>query len=229
MIEGTRMMMKRGAPTPFPYDAEVEWISSDGNAWIDTGIVPNGFVPFSMRCVLGSSWVQSVFFGCRDVDTGMMNVNEITFFFGCPNNDRRFALKPRVNTSYYAWNKTAYAGNEYYDGNFHDIQCVESSESGSYNGYALYVDGSMVSLGVSASGKNSSNNMTSCALFAFKFGDSAVYVTNPSLGFKIQSLQLGGLDLIAVRKGQTGYLYDRALGTLLGNAGTGAFTIGPDR
>jgi len=36
-------------------------------------------------------------------------------------------------------------------------------------------------------------------------------------------------DLIPVRKGQVGYLFDRVSGALFGNAGTGAFIIGPDK
>lgn len=36
------------------------------------------------------------------------------------------------------------------------------------------------------------------------------------------------LDLIPVRIGQVGYMYDRVSGDLFGNSGTGSFTIGPD-
>ena len=36
------------------------------------------------------------------------------------------------------------------------------------------------------------------------------------------------LDFIPVRVGQVGYLYDRVSGQLFGNAGTGAFIVGPD-
>ena len=36
-------------------------------------------------------------------------------------------------------------------------------------------------------------------------------------------------DFVPVRKGDAGYLYDRVSGRLFGNAGTGAFTIGPDK
>ena len=36
-------------------------------------------------------------------------------------------------------------------------------------------------------------------------------------------------DFIPVRVGTVGYLYDRVSGQLLGNSGTGAFVIGPDK
>ena len=35
-------------------------------------------------------------------------------------------------------------------------------------------------------------------------------------------------DFIPVRVGQVGYMYDRVSGQLFGNAGTGAFIVGPD-
>lgn len=37
------------------------------------------------------------------------------------------------------------------------------------------------------------------------------------------------LDLIPVRIGQVGYMYDKVSGQLYGNAGTGSFTLGPDK
>ena len=36
-------------------------------------------------------------------------------------------------------------------------------------------------------------------------------------------------DAIPVRVGTTGYMYDKVSGTLLGNAGTGSFILGPDK
>ena len=36
-------------------------------------------------------------------------------------------------------------------------------------------------------------------------------------------------DGIPVRKGTTGYLYDRVSKQLFGNAGTGDFVLGPDK
>ena len=39
----------------------------------------------------------------------------------------------------------------------------------------------------------------------------------------------GLLDIIPVRVGDVGYLYDRVSGQLFGNSGTGAFIVGPDK
>ena len=39
----------------------------------------------------------------------------------------------------------------------------------------------------------------------------------------------GDVDLIPVRVGTTGYMYDKVSGQLFGNAGTGSFGLGPDK
>lgn len=36
------------------------------------------------------------------------------------------------------------------------------------------------------------------------------------------------MDLIPVRVGNVGYMYDKVSGNLFGNSGTGSFTLGPD-
>ena len=48
---------------------------------------------------------------------------------------------------------------------------------------------------------------------------------------KFESIRNGEkvADIIAVRKDGVGYMYDRVSGQLFGNAGTGAFVIGPDK
>ena len=52
-----------------------------------------------------------------------------------------------------------------------------------------------------------------CIFYRIKFYDSADTLVR---------------DFIPVRVGQVGYLYDRVSGQLFGNAGTGAFVVGPD-
>lgn len=46
-------------------------------------------------------------------------------------------------------------------------------------------------------------------------------------GFKAHT-NIGSIDLIPVRVGQVGYMYDRVSGQLFSNAGTGAFIVGND-
>lgn len=46
--------------------------------------------------------------------------------------------------------------------------------------------------------------------------------------FKLYEMGLISLDFIPVRKGNTGYMYDKVSGHLFGNSGTGEFILGPD-
>ena len=46
---------------------------------------------------------------------------------------------------------------------------------------------------------------------------------------RFYSVKIGGLDLIPVRKGNVGYLYDKNSGNLLGNSGSGNFILGQDK
>lgn len=51
--------------------------------------------------------------------------------------------------------------------------------------------------------------------------------TGRLFGVKIHDNSISA-DLIPVRVGTTGYMYDKISGQLLGNAGTGEFILGPD-
>ena len=53
----------------------------------------------------------------------------------------------------------------------------------------------------------------SCNIYSIKIWDNNILVR----------------DLIPVRKGNIGYMYDRVSGQLFGNQGTGDFVIGPDK
>lgn len=46
--------------------------------------------------------------------------------------------------------------------------------------------------------------------------------------FKVKNSDREIANLIPVRRGNTGYMYDRVNGRMYGNSGTGEFIIGPD-
>lgn len=57
-----------------------------------------------------------------------------------------------------------------------------------------------------------------------------LFQVNAKGGSRIYSCKLGTLrDMIAVRVGTTGYLYDKVSGALFGNDGTGDFILGNDK
>ena len=203
----------------------VEWIASDGKAWIDTGFVlVSGFTPFSINCVLGDRFVRSPYMGIGKFD----QTKVLVYGFGCFHNDRRFYVKPRIGTDHLGWNKTSYEGNQYFDGEFHEVSVEENYGAGSLEGYALSVDGEILPLAVQYHGSPVSVTTESCALFATKENGEAVSFTNPTLGFKVQSFQIGDLDLRAAKIGGVGCMYDMNNETILLNSGDGSFIVGPD-
>ena len=69
-------------------------------------------------------------------------------------------------------------------------------------------------------------------LFAFTLGQAPSLAAD-SAGSRLKGAVItdgaASLDLIPVRKGTVGYMYDRNSNLLLPNAGTGAFLLGPDK
>lgn len=79
---------------------------------------------------------------------------------------------------------------------------------------------------------NSNTAETSIALFA----EHRPYGYSDYLTGRIKTFSVGYnsdandvIDLIPVRIGTTGYMYDKVSGQLFGNAGTGDFILGPDK
>lgn len=67
-----------------------------------------------------------------------------------------------------------------------------------------------------------------CFLFTINNGGSPYlgsYAFNRIRRFSIENI----IDLIPVRVGNVGYMYDKVSGQLFGNAGTGEFILGPDK
>lgn len=70
----------------------------------------------------------------------------------------------------------------------------------------------------------------SLSLFLFSVNGNSSLSTNGRISLcKIYHSGVLVRDYIPVRNGTVGYFYDRMSGELFGNAGTGAFLIGPDK
>ena len=211
---------------------EVEWIQSDGKAYINTGVIPNGFLPFSMRCILGTKFVATPFLGCAMYTSQSSHWfsqgKTLIYGFGMSNLDRRFTLKARVMNDHMVWNGTQNWGNEYFDGKMHTIN-VFHNNANTWDNSGVEVDGNQMPIGYLFSGSALQENYETIALFGIMCEGEAWYITDTSVGFKIQSIQIGGLDLVAVRVGNVGCMYDRLSGEFFENAGEGEFIIGPDK
>ena len=208
-----------GKRVTLPYDAEVEYIEIGGDgAYINTGVAPQNSPSAVMRAqYLGtsqSSAQTTPLFGRRDFtrpykyfafwvrsDTLKMAVNWGTY-------DTGWQSRTTDETAFHDFGLNSSGG--YFDGtNF--VSVSSGGSIGAWTGTPVYVG----------------------AVCQSNAGEALV---TRGVKLRIASFQLwnnSGADLafdgISVRVGQVGYLYDRVSGTLFGNAGTGAFTIGPDK
>ena len=195
-----------------PYDAEMEYLESTGRQWIDTAVQPSDKVQFSV-------WVDTV---GRDMK-----------LFG-----NSYYLGPWADIS---WFGSAYRSTKITQvAQTWDTVTLEKSpklltvsREGDLFTASSWWAASNVG-GIATSG-------TAVPLFAHinpfgtKYGDNVVLGWSPpSFHLRISFFKAwsnGDLirDLIPVRKGNVGYMYDRVSGALFGNQGTGALIIGPDK
>jgi hypothetical protein len=79
----------------------------------------------------------------------------------------------------------------------------------------------------SAANNTSTRSLYNCYLYSLN--QSGINIENTAMKiyyFKIYEGSVLMMDLIPVRVGQVGYMYDRVSGQLFGNSGTGNFTLG---
>lgn len=185
-------------PTPLPYDAAVEYLQSSGNQYIETGIVPTTST------------------GIR-VDAMKLNTSD-TYICGLreTSGNTRWCIG---NNGY--WGYGSYGGQRTVPKDVQTTFELNYLTSGTFS-----VDGYGSTSTLPALKFTPTNNIR---LFG-SAGVSASYSkwTGRIYGVKISQGSNVVMDLIPVRIGTTGYMYDRVGGQLFGNAGTGNFTLGND-
>lgn len=183
-----------------PYDAEIEYLMSDGNAYIDTGIY--GKCNFEIRAGIPreGSDISSIF-GSR-VD---YHNNSFLIFWGQDNRVGQERGVIRMDN----WNKTFL----FKTPSANDVVIT-------YNGSTL-TDGTQTI-------KISSETPTFGSHYLFAINSNGS-ILNALDGTYIRKAKIGNLDLIPVRKNGIGYMYDKVSGQLFGNAGTGNFILGADK
>lgn len=189
------------------YDAELEYLESDGNSFIDTGITPDSNIGISIKANRGST----------------VNNHLDTYVVGLRNdsNDTRWCIGNNNDGWYYGYNVYAFTTfqvigdiaecklNYLNDGKFevktiNDTQNITLPALNFTPSYNIRLFGAA---GVSA------DYMT------YKGRIYYVKITNGTTIIK---------DLIPVRKNNIGYMYDKISGRLYSNNGTGSFILGPD-
>ena len=187
-----------------PYYAEVEYLESTGMQWIDTGFSPTSDTSVEIGYKTADQQTNTALFG-----------NRINY------NDRSYCIWTYVNGKIrfdYTFNL---ADNK--DGpNFIAGRWVDISKRKERN----FVDDIEYTANKT---KTFSCRDTAC-LFGIKNGNTTSYLISAQVAYcRIYENGVIVRDFIPVRVGDVGYLYDRVSGQLFGNAGTGAFIIGPDK
>jgi hypothetical protein len=211
------MMGPQGAP--LPYDAEVEYLESTGTQYVDTGFVQDSATTrVKIRIYLAqSASTAEILFGSRS----SANRNAYNCFYyppGSGGNKKKF----RYDFGDSATTSAVQNIISNIDPGWAQIET-------SWNEITITPDGGMP---VTATAQlSSASNSYSVYLFAINTGGTATTTATP---VRIASARISfGSTLVRdfqpVRVGTVGYLFDRVSGTLFGNAGTGAFTIGPDK
>lgn len=190
-----------------PYDAQVEWLKSDGDAYINTGIMTTSNIRvIATFTMLSGESTNCAIYGGRVANNNNSNVlfcnisgGKWSWRYGNVNKEAAATLTGTFTAS----NKAA--ANVMVISGASSVSITSNTASFTTN-YPMY-------------------------LFCMNNGGSNTY-SSPYIEMKSVEMYNGSTlvrNYIPVRKNGVGYLYDRVSGNLFGNANsTGAFTYGND-
>ena len=194
-------------PPPLPYDAEIEYIQTDGAAYINTGIKPSSNTTFEIDIYITNHGSTAFWaFGSRvSGNSGQLA------YLNDGGADRR---------SYRFGNQSPYASGKLAEG-WHHFDNTETPR-------ILKID---TSISITATANTFSQTNYPIYLLCLNVnGTASASAIGARLGnVKIYESGVLVFDGFPVRKDGVGYLYDRVTETLFGNAGTGDFILGADK
>ena len=211
-IEGTK---KNGMHYNYlPYDAEIEYLKSTGTQYIDTEYIPNAntelYIQFSISKFNTTMSHATAPFGLR------VNWQQNQYVLFCPVN--------RTTSEYFCYGNTQVNFAEEIKLNQRYICNVNK------NVWTLTSNGTTV--GTNTSDSLETNNLPNLNLWLFNFNNNnSVPEVDDNINIYSFIIKENGniiMDLIPVRVGTTGYMYDKVSKQLFGNSGTGNFTLGQD-
>ena len=198
------VLVYSSAPIPLPYDAEVEYLETDGTAYIDTGIAPS-----SIRPIL-------------EVEIYRKNFTSIVYPVGSDGSgNTRFSIGIVRSAS------TELRIGSYKQLSAYKSQVFYKIKLNSITGQG-HIDDTLVWTGT----KNAATNTYPILLFTSTNSTGGVRTIGAGVRIawcKIWDNETLVADYIPVRVGQVGYFYDKVTRTLKGNAAdSGAFVLGAD-
>lgn len=204
-----------GIPVPTgyidPYDVQVEYLQSDGQAYIDLGFKATQNISFILEVYRPSN---SVRWDCGAEE-------------GWSSRITRLLIEEGTN-KYVSW-RFGTAGTPTTIGTSNCIGDLRLR----VNGKNVSIDNltTEITYNSAAPTANAFTTPGNFLLFGVDVNGAAA-TSSASAGSRFKTGTITDsavdLDLIAVRIGQDGYLYDRNSGTLFGNAGGGSFILGND-
>lgn len=190
-----------GIGNNLPYDSRVAYLGTTGTQYIDTNVTLSRSAEFHIKFMLTSDTATAPLFGSR------MTTSSNAYALQVTHSQLRFGFA----------NSTSSLSITFEDNTWYTVDFVAGK---------LYLDG------VQIESRNTSTSTTPpyrAHLFCIR-ASSQYYLGS---GYRISefSLYRNGttlIDLVPVRIGSVGYMYDKVSGTLYGNDGTGSFTYGSD-
>ena len=204
-IGNTRYCPVIGKAETLPYDAEVAYLESTGTQYIDSGVYATATLTTEIKFALASGFT----------------LGNASFLFGIYNDSpsRYSVAVPSLSSLRVA----ASSG-------FTNVTCSTMSYGTAYT--LSYKFGSIK---FNNSQIGTASGVITNTMSIYLFGRHNTGTTGEAIGkiriYRAKFTDNNNIvirDLIPVRVGQIGYMYDRISGTLFGNAGTGSFTLGPD-
>ena len=187
-----------------PYDAEIEYLESSGTQWINTGVYPDNKYSFDTKIAVLQDKYICIYWGCR--------------------NEGNYLTQ---NSQCYLNSNNEQTG----DANKIHLYSTSTTDNRNWNSGIKPSVGVMYSFAGMTVVSTMKKMIYPITLFAFNVMGSVI--TNVGLCriglFKAYSQGEKIIDMIPVRVGQVGYMYDKVSGRLFGNAGTGSFILGPDK
>jgi hypothetical protein len=183
-----------------PYDAEVEYLESTGTQYIDTGIVV--------------AKTDVIIADVQFLTEATTTYNTICEAVVSNSNSIFLRINKALNRFYIRFGNTVTTQSTTDIGDNRNVYRLSKGE--------FYINGSLHdTFGY--------KGMPDVSLVIGRVSSNAQFVGKLH-SFIIQDVNdVTRLDLIPVRVGTTGYMYDRVSGQLFGNAGTGDFIVGPDK
>lgn len=208
-----RLMMGFGESEPL-YDSEIAYLQSDGNQWVETDIL---LQMQGRSCILRTDWYV---------------LNNTTMTVPCGSTGANWADAYghfRTGTNYAGYLRPSYGVQGL--SNKANKDNVELAIVQDMTSFSLYQSGKMV---FNSTGTNSrlTNINSTVPLYVFCYNNNGVATIIHAMRFiRCYCMTNGGkylFDIVPVRKGTVGYIYDRVSGKMWGNAGTGSFILGND-